>query len=535
MIDFLDGVVKGEILDDEATRKQYSVDASIFEVTPHAVIKPTDADDLKRLINAVRKRTESGKRTYLAPRAGGTCMSGGSLTPGLMVDVTRGFNWIADFDTEGKKVWVGSGTYHRDLAAAAATRSLLFAPYTSSKDICAIGGMVGNNASGEKSLRYGATVDNVNSVRMVCFDGNEYEFGPLTPEALSEKLELTTFEGHIYREVCKLLDSNQELIARANPKVRKNSAGYSLWRAWNQDRTEFNLAKVLVGSQGTLGVITAAELKLVDLPQHTRMLVVPIQDLSQLAKVVKVILTHRPEGLETYDHHTYEFAQQFMPQEAAAAKSAAGQHMVVFAQFAEHDQQMTDHNARVCQEALERQGYAVSYIDQAEEAEAHWKIRRASFKLLKDHAHGTSRAVPFIEDTIVSIDHYGEFLAALESILADYDMTYTYAGHIGDGSIRLIPLVDLEKPGAPQMVFDLARRTYELTFAFGGSMSVDHNDGIIRTPFLERMYGKDVMRLFAATKFIFDPLNIFNPGKKIAGTEAFALNHMSRTNTNPVL
>src|SRR5690606_1757343 len=141
--------------------------------------------------------------------------------------------------------------------------NLLFAPYTSSKDLCVIGGMVGNNASGEKSFRYGATVDNVRALRMVCADGNEYEFGPLSPEEAEAKKAQDNFEGHLYREILGLVDGNQGTLEHAQPKVRTNAAGYALWRVWDYERTECNLAKLIVGSQGTLGIVTAAQLNLV--------------------------------------------------------------------------------------------------------------------------------------------------------------------------------------------------------------------------------------------------------------------------------
>lgn len=516
------------LTDDEALNK-YSTDASIFSVRPKAVAMPSSKVELANLINWARRTTEAGKKTSLSPRNAGSCMSGGSLTEDVMVDMTDGFSWVDDVEAGSKTVWVGSGTLYRDLDAVLAPEKLLFAPLTSSKDFCGIGGMIGNNASGEKSIRFGATIDNVHSVKVILQDGIEYEFGPLNAAELQAKLQLQTDEGNIYRSIVKLLEDNWELIWRARPNVRKNSAGYQLWRIWDRDKTEFNLAKLFVGSQGTLGFITSAELMVVPSPRYLRMLVVPINNLSHLAKAVKCIVAHHPEGLETYDKHTYELAKEHMPEQAVLAHIAEGQEMVLFAQFSEKTKDETDHAENVCEIALKNLGYEVITIKNESEAEAHWAIRRASFKLLMDHSKG-ARAVPFIEDTIVPIQHYGEFVAALEAILADYDMTYTFAGHIGDGSIRLIPLVNMEDRSAPDKIFHLARRVYDLVFAFGGSMSVDHNDGLIRTSFLERMYGSDVVALFNKTKRIFDPLNIFNPGKKVGGSEEYSRSHMIRTN-----
>jgi FAD/FMN-containing dehydrogenase len=521
----------GELFQDEQNIQKYSRDASIFQVRPALVAVPRDIHDLKTLIKFVATKKQEGVDIAIAPRGGGTCMSGGSLTQYIVVDMTQGFNWVGEFDVRARRVWAGLGTYYRDLESAASTEGLLFAPYTSSKHICTVGGMLGNNASGEKSIRYGATVDNVSAVNMVCSDGNEYEFKSLTIDEVEAKKSQDNFEGHIYREITKLTDKHWAMIQTARPKVKKNAAGYAIWKVWNRDRTELNLSKMLVGSQGTLGCMTSARLRLIDDYKYAKMLLLPIDNLSELASAVKIILQHSPEGLETYDHHTFKLAKIHMADDAnLVSKYVDGQHMVLFAQFVEASKDQTDNYAEICYEALRRAKFNVSYVDSPAERDAHWRIRRASFGLLKDHSVG-ARAVPFIEDTIVSIDHYGEYLSALEAILSDYDMDYTYAGHIGDGSIRLIPLVDMEAEGAADRVFECARRVYDLVFAFGGSMSVDHNDGLIRTPYLERMYGHEVNMLFKKIKMIFDPLAIYNPGKKVYGDIAYSKDHMLKTNS----
>jgi len=425
---------------------------------------------------------------------------------------------------------VGAGTYHRDLEKAADTHNLLFAPYTSSKDICVIGGMVGNNASGEKSIRYGATVDNVIAIKMVCSDGNQYEFGSLSPKELKEKLSYDGYEGDLYRQLNDLVEQNWQTLLHARPKTRKNAAGYGIWRLWNKDKTDFNIAKLVVGAQGTLGFVTSAKLRLIEKLNHRRMIVIPIKELSQLALGVQTVVANNPEGLETYDYHTYDLAKKYLPAEAKLASIADGEHMVLMAQFVEQTKDQTDHYAEVCKKALERKGYTVHTVTDSHEVDAHWAIRRASYGLLLEHPEPNTLAVPFLEDTIIPIEHYGEFLASIEAILSDYNMIYTYAGHIGDGSIRLIPLVNMEEEGAADIVFELMRRVADLVFAFGGSMSVDHNDGLIRSPFLSRMYGSDIMQLFKQTKAIFDPLNLFNPGKKVGSSLAYSKAHMKTKN-----
>jgi len=309
--------------------------------------------------------------------------------------------------------------------------------------------------------------------------------------------------------------------------VRKNAAGYGLWNVWDAERKTFNVAKLMVGSQGTLGIITSILLDLVPAPKYTKMVVVPISNLTELAAGVKEILAHSPEGLETYDSHTYDLAKQYLPKEAGYAERAEGMSLVLFGQFAEDTQEHTDSKALECTEDLQKKGFKAVLIDDDNEQEAHWAIRRASYGLLKDHAPAGFLAVPFIEDTIVPIEHYGEFLEKLERILEDYKMTYTFAGHIGDGSIRLIPLIEWNKGDeTTHHIFDLAQRTYELVIEFKGSISVDHNDGIIRTPYLYLQYSSEMLALFTQVKNIFDSQGMFNPGKKTLGTIEYAKAHV---------
>jgi FAD/FMN-containing dehydrogenase len=333
----------------------------------------------------------------------------------------------------------------------------------------------------------------------------------------------------IYRGLDEIINKSPEILDKNRPKVKKNAAGYGLWNIFHKENNTFNVAKLIVGSQGTLGFVTDIELALVDLPLYYSMLVCRIDNLKDLAKVVAIMASHTPEGIETYDIHTYELAKKLLPEDAARASLSDGAKLVVFAQFSEKTQEETESKAHACKEVLRTQGYEGSLVSK-EEGESHFVIRRASFKLLKDYAHGNQKAVPFIEDTIVPLAQYDTFLEGLESILKKYDMTYTYAGHIGDGSIRLIPLVNLEEENAPKKILSLAEEVYALTISLGGSISVDHNDGIIRTPFLSMQYDADTLALFDKTKNLFDPKHIFNPGKKVGSTREYAEHTMIKSN-----
>lgn len=525
----LGGLLRGEVHADNETLDKYSQDASIYQVRPQVVVYPQDLQDLQTLINFVRTKKDEGWDLSITPRNAGSCMSGGSLTQHIMVDMGKHFVGVGDIESDNT-ISVGSGTLFRDIAAKAADDGLMFPSYTSSKDFCGIGGMLGNNASGEKSIRFGATTDNTDSVHVLLADGNEYTFGPLTLAQLDSKCAQLDHEGYVYRTIRSLLDDNKDLIERRRPKVRKNAAGYDVWRVWDDKRKVFNLAHLFIGSQGTLGVITGAKLKLAPIPKYTQMIVIGIKDLMSLSEAVQMSLNHNPEGMEVYDKHTYNLAKIYREQDAALAKDVDGSDMVLLVQLSEVTQARTEQVAKTVVSELKKKSFDVWYIDDEAVQEAHWNIRRASFKLLKEHAHGTARACPFLEDTIVSTTHFGEFVAALEAILADYDLTYTYHGHIGDGNLRLVPLIDVENPDSIHLIEELSRRIYDLVIAFEGSISVDHNDGLAKSPYLREMYGDEMMAVFRQVKSTLDPSGVFNPHKKTDASLEYSRDHIARRN-----
>jgi FAD/FMN-containing dehydrogenase len=514
-----------EIKIDNESLKKYSTDASIFEVTPQAVAFPKNKEELQKLV-----LWSNENNIPLSPRAGGTCMSGGSLTEGVMVDITTGFTHIGEVTKDTRELWVDSGVYYKDLEKTLSHHALMFAPYTSSKDICVLGGMVGNNASGEKSFRYGATIDNVLAVRMICSDGNEYEFGEITKDEVDQKKTLPTLEGSIYRELTTILETYSEHIEIERPKVKKNAAGYGIWNVYNKDTNRYNIAKLIVGSQGTLGFITEVKIKVFPILPHTEMIVVGINDLKDLALVIQLMSKNNPEGVEVYDSHTYDLAKLYKGKEASLVSYVQGNHLNVFGIFSGERKEESNSTSLNCQKDLLSSGYKAVLTEDIEEQEAHLIIRRASFKMLKEHAHYKKRAVPFIEDTIVPLANYDGFLSELEYILKKYDMTYTFAGHIGDGSIRLIPLLDMEKDTATQDILNLAEEVYSLAVQYDGSISVDHNDGIIRTPYLHLMFSEEMLQIFKKIKGVFDPGNLFNPNKKVSGTKEHIIKYISKHN-----
>lgn len=540
----LGAVLKGEVRDAPEVLKEYGRDASLFEVKPRLVVSPRDAEDVKALVRFVAAHPE--EKLSLTCRSGGTDMTGGPLGESIVVDMQKHFTRI--LKTGEDWVSVQPGAWYRDLEKELSARGLLLPSYPASKDICTVGGMVANNSGGEKTLKFGKTEDYVRELKAVLADGNEYVIRPLSFKELQEKLKLGGFEGEFYRSLFKLVEDNKELLKGAKPKVSKNSAGYSLWNVW--DGTTFDATKLFTGSQGTLGIITEITFGLVKPNKHSALLVLFLYDFKPLAELTGRLLKHEPESLESYDDHTLWFAVthipdfikllkgnaltlafQFIPEFVMFLKGGFRlPKLVVLAEFTGDSEEEIYRKANAAKKDLMGFNVQLRVARTDREELKYMTVRRQSFNLLRHHVKG-KRTAPFIDDLIVPPSSLPEFFPQLQTILAKHPkLIYTVAGHVGDGNFHIIPLMDLTREENRQIIPGLMKEVHELVFGFGGSMTAEHNDGIIRTPFLQDMYGKEVVGLFEEAKGIFDPRGIFNPGKKTGGTLAFALSHLSAKN-----
>ena len=532
---------KGDFDNDDKTLDIYSRDASFFLVRPLGVFSPRDTEDIKTLVKNVLECKAQGGNFSLTARSGGTDMTGGPLTESFVVDVQKYMNKIKELG-ENYAI-VEPGIFYRDFEKETLKKNLLLPSYPASREICTVGGMVANNSGGEKTLRYGKTEDYLLGVKMVCSDGEEHMFGPLSLEQLEGKSHLDNFEGEIYRKLPPLILNNNELLKAGKPKVSKNSSGYFLWNVWDEEKKIFNLAKLIVGSQGTLGLITEAKLRLIKPENHSRMLVIFLNDLKILPEVVRRVLIKKPESFESYDKHTFSVAMKFIPElikhmsgnlltlgikflpELWMAFRGGLPEMVLMAEFTANSGEEAYRLAEEARANLEDLKIETKTTKSAWEASKYWAMRRESFNLLRRHTKGF-RTAPFIDDIIVLPEKLGEFLPKLYQILEKYKLVYTIAGHVGDGNFHIIPLMKISDPSVKNVISSLLAEVSALVFSYGGSMSAEHNDGLIRTPMLKEMFGEKIYNLFAEVKNIFDPNAIFNPQKKIGGTMDYMMSHL---------
>src|SRR3989344_2807143 len=297
---------KGEVYDDEITLKKYSRDASLFEIKPKLVIFPKDTDDLKTLVKWIGENPGHS----VTVRAAGSDMTGGPLNESIIADVSQHMNHADEII--GESVAIQPGVFYRDFEKQTLAKGLVLPCFPASKDLCALGGMISNNCAGERTLRYGKMENYILESKIIFSDGKEYSIKPLNKTELEAKMAQENFEGNIYKDLFELIEKNKEILAQAKPKVSKNSAGYYLWNIW--DGKTFDLNKLMVGSQGTLGLVTEARVRLVPVEPVSKLFVIFLKDLSPLAKLVNKILPSNPDSIETYDDATMSLAFRFFPE-----------------------------------------------------------------------------------------------------------------------------------------------------------------------------------------------------------------------------
>ena len=494
----------GDIHTDPKTRETYAADASVFKMTPEAIYRPKNVADVQSVIALCRENRKKGGNASLTVRAGGTDMSGGPLSSSWIVDLTKYMNHV-EIDPKAKTATVEAGAYFRDIEDAAKAHGLMFAAYPSSHRLCGIGGMIGNNASGEKSLRGGATSDNVLELEVVLADGSIRKVSSKPVAQANDSIET---------RIRALYDQFGASLKKATGSVKKAASGYRLEKA--VQKATFNEVPLFVGAQGTLGIVTKAVLKLVPIPQYAELLLVSASSLPQLPDIVKTVLEHKPEGLETFDMNTYKKAQQHLSSHARAiVPFIDGEaQLFILAQFSEKSAAATKKQAETCMQILEEKGYFVRHITDSHVIESAWQVRRNSFTLMRDHNAPGYHAVPCIEDVIVPVTALGTFVEKLDQILKKRKIAYGFHGHIGDGSLRIIPVFDFASKNLEANIAGLMTEVFAVVKKLKGNISADHSDGIIRSPYLKDFYGKDLYVAFEEVKKTYDPDNIMNPNKK---------------------
>ncbi|HET7147890.1 MAG TPA: FAD-binding oxidoreductase [Candidatus Nitrosopolaris sp.] len=484
--DELRRIAKGEVFDDSWSREIYSVDASHYSLLPLAVVKPMDKYDIQEIC-----QYNFTKNLPITGRGGGTGLLGQSLSNGVVVDFTKHMNQI--IEVEDDYVVVEPGAVKSVLDRELRRRGKFLPPDPASSNYCTIGGMIANNSSGPHGLGYGSTIDFLEAVNVVYADGS---FG-----FLSEKNSCEEKTTHL-RE---LLSPHLNVIQRGYPQVTKNSCGYRLDAVLN-DRG-FYPHKLLAGSEGTLGLVTSAQFKILDIPLYRNMLALAFEDLITATIVLPNILSFSPTAVEMLD-------QTSIDRQNNAATRPAG--CLLFVEFANDDLSDVERRLSLCKDKVAINCTAVETANDQISMDKIWAARKGALNNIMRITVGSRRPVGLIEDTVVKTSFLPEYVRFLQKMYLENKLDYVMYGHLGEGNLHTRPIIDINSPKELQLIESLADRVFNKVIKNGGTISGEHGDGLARVGYISRVYGEVIFAIFLQIKQLFDPTYLMNPGKKIA-------------------
>ena len=535
----LEPLVDGEVRFDEYTRTLYATDASAYAVTPVGVVFPTDVDDAAAVVERCRERS-----VPVLPRGGGTSLAGQTVNEAVVLDFTRHMDGVREIDPDGRTATAEPGVRLGDLNAALADHGLKFAPDPAWGDRSALGGAIGNNSTGSHSLVYGKTDAYLEDVEVVLADGTVHRFGAVTPEEWRRRADRDDRVGRIYAALLEVVEASSETVREAYPELKRNVSGYNLDRLVEEyeavragDRETVNLARVLAGSEGTLGVVTEATVALEPVPETKAVALLSYEDLLSALSDVATVLEFDPAAVEVLDDVLLELARdtaEFGELIAETLPEAAGG--VLLVEFYADDD--AEGRRRVAELLADRHPETATVADSSDgretdapvravhAAEAHdkadrerfWKLRKSGLPILLSRTTD-EKHLSFIEDTAVPPEHLPEYVAEFQELLADNDTFASFYAHAGPGCLHIRPLIDTKSVDGVETMEAIAEGATDLVLEYDGSVSGEHGDGRARTAWNRKLYGEAVFELFRSVKSAFDPEWLLNPGQVCGDVE----------------
>lgn len=521
--------IEGEVRFDRYSKALYSTDASLYQVEPIGVVLPCHKADVLKIIQICYQYN-----VPILPRGGGTSLAGQTVGQAVVIDFSKYMNRVIEIDAEEKWARVEPGIVIDELNHQLKLCGLMYAPDVATSSRANVGGTIGNNSAGSHSVIYGKTIDHVMSLNLVLPNGEEIVAEPLSVAELEIKKDGDSQEAEIYRRICQIVEQNQNLIRERYPRILRRVAGYNLdefvsdagskevtpyRRDGCDDDHPFNLAKMIVGSEGTLATVTEAKINLVPTPKMTALSVIHFQTLIESMEAVAPILSCRPTAVELIDDTiinmtkgSLEFSKvsNFIQNEpngegpgAILAVEFYGQtEQELLAQLDNLEQQMKSLGL----------GYAFVRCLSAEQKANVWETRKAGLGLLMG-MKGDHKPIAFVEDAAVPIEHLPEYVRRFAQIIEDHDTTAAYYAHASVGLLHNRPVINLKSESEIQKMYSIARQVRDLLVDLGGAMSGEHGDGHVRSEWIQSMFGPELYQAFRQVKQAFDPTGIMNPGK----------------------
>ncbi len=508
----------GELFTDETTRRLYATDASAYREIPIAVAIPKTEDDLVKLIQFATENKSS-----IIPRTAGTSLAGQVVGGGIVVDVSKHFNKIIEINKEQGWAIVQPGIVRDDLNLHLKPYGFFFAPETSTANRAMIGGMIGNNSCGSNSVVYGSTREHLLEVDTILSDGNRAWFGSIDRNDFLSRTNGNTLENKLYQHINTILSDSDNVreIEKEFPKpsIERRNTGYAIdmlarMQPFNQNGAAFNFSSLIAGSEGTLAFITSAKIKLTPIdPPHKRLVCIHCNSIDESLHANLVALLHHPSAVELMDHYVFEATKRNRGQAENRFFIEGDPKAILVAELTRESEVQVDADAKALIEDLKCKGLGYSYpVVKGDDIKKVWTLRKAGLGLLSN-IPGDYKPVPVIEDTAVDVQDLPAYIAEMGEILKKHGLYSVHYAHAGSGELHLRPIIDLKTSEGVQLFRTIAEETATLVKKYKGSLSGEHGDGRLRGEFIPQMIGEHNYKLIKELKRVWDPNNIFNPGK----------------------
>jgi FAD/FMN-containing dehydrogenase/Fe-S oxidoreductase len=508
----------GDIYTDKAHRILYATDASAYRELPIALALPKNTEDIITLVLFAKKHN-----TSLIPRTAGTSLAGQVVGRGIIVDVSKYMTRILEFNPEERWVRVEPGVVLDELNKYLEPYGLFFSPETSTSNRCMIGGMVGNNSCGAHSLIYGSTREHTVSVQAVLSDASMVEFGPLNLEDFLKKCDLQNLEGELYRNISQILTDpiNQQEIRNQypDPSIKRRNTGYALdlmleTEPFTDTPEPFNFSKLIAGSEGTLAIMTEIKLNLDPLPPPVKGLVcIHCETLEDALKGNLIALKYNPGAIELMDKTVMDLSKENITQRKNRFFIEGDPEAMLIVEFARNSKEEVQKIASDMEKEMREKGFGYHFpVLFDADIQKVWSVRKAGLGLLSNMP-GDAKPVPVVEDAAVRPEDLPEYIKEFNALLDSYNLDCVYYAHIATGELHLRPVLNLKKKEDVELFYTVALETAKLVKKYRGSLSGEHGDGRLRGEFIPLMIGENNFLLLKKIKRVWDPENIFNPGK----------------------
>ena len=501
--------IKGDVLFDDVSLYLYSTDASLYQIQPIGIVLPREKEDI---IQSIRTAAKYG--VSILPRGGGTSLAGQTVGHSLIIDCSKYMNAILELNADEKWVRVEPGIVRDELNDQIKQTGLHFTPDVATSNRATVGGMVANNSAGTHSIIFGKTVDQVIELHAVLGNGDEVVFTELSEDEYQKKIKQDDAEGKIYQVVRSVIQTNEEEIRTRYPKIMRRSGGYALDELLDQEK--WNIGKLICGSEGTLAFVTEAKVSLAPLPEATGILIAHFDDLYDALRAVAPVVDDAPAAVELLDRAVVNLAAQNLETAELTTLVQGDPTALLLIEFFGNDENEVATKINQLSKKLKNElkvsacTHALSSADQA----AIWKARKAGLGLLMG-MKGDYKPLAFIEDAAVPVKVLPEYIRDVNEVLHEYKRDVIIYAHVSVGLIHVRPILNIKQDEDVEIMRKISEQVLDLVMRYGGMMSGEHGDGLVRSFHNKKFFGPKLYEAFHEIKNAFDPHRIFNPGKII--------------------